>query len=81
MTQILARVRQEMAGQNTPQEDMQMMEADMIQNFDDYYLQQHEQDLEGLLQTEMTAHQILNNELDGAEWIEDSDHEDLHVVP
>ena len=81
MTQVLARVRKEMAGQNTPQEDLQMMEADMIQNFDDYYLQQHQQDLEGLLQTKMTAHQIFNNELDGAEWIEDSDHEDLQVVP
>ena len=49
MTAILETVRREVAQSSTP-EEMAMMEQDRIQNFDDHYMEEHQEDLGGVLQ-------------------------------
>lgn len=49
MTAILETVRREVAQSSTP-EEMAMMEQDRIQNFDDHYMEEHQEDLNRVLQ-------------------------------
>ena len=80
MNDILTQVRQELAAENVSPEDAAMMEADAIQNFDSYYLQEHHQDLERMLQNEQNAHMLLQAQTVPVEVL-DSDDEEFRRVP
>lgn len=59
MHQVLQQVRQELALSSSPA-DVAMMEDDVRENFESYYLQEHHQDLDTMLANGQTAHQLLH---------------------
>ena len=68
MTAVLETVRREMAQSSTP-EEMAMMEQDMIQHFDDHYMEEHQEDLNRVLQGSQMATQMVEiSDEEGFQW-------------
>lgn len=76
MANMLRRAREELIAENATERDIQMIEQDMTENFEDYYLQEHQQDIDRVLQLGQNAHQMLNSTLDEAQLVPASDEEE-----